>query len=199
MMKKILYILPTAAALALAAFMLVPADAESNKATAEASANESAGAVYALASVSGGVISDKVIDFSWKDGSKTTSVSSFAKGKVLVLNFWGTWCPPCRKELPDLSAISREMTSNVVVVGVALERVANPVEHVASFVKKNNIPYINAVASQSDEVIGAISKAYGGISAVPTTFIFDKNGKLVDKIVGAASKERFAAGIKKAV
>ncbi len=158
--------------------------------TAHTTAN---GKIHTLSSVAAQAEKDVMTDFSWKEGDKTMSLSKIGEGKVIFLNFWATWCPPCRREIPDIVAISNEM-KNVVVVGVALEQ--GGTEKLASFVDQNKIPYINIVGSS--DLLGKLTKAYGGIQYVPTTFII-KNGKIVATLVGGQSKAAFTDAIKKAL
>lgn len=152
------------------------------------------GQIHKLVSVEKATGKDVMTDFSWKEGDKTVSLSTVGKGKVVFLNFWATWCPPCRKEIPDIVEISNEM-KNVVVVGVALER--GGTAKLEDFIDKNNIPYANIIA-EDNETMKKLAEAYGGIQYVPTTFII-ANGKIVSKIVGGNSKESFMNEIKKAL
>jgi thiol-disulfide isomerase/thioredoxin len=145
------------------------------------------GKVHTLASV--------VPDISWTDGGKTVKLSDVAKDKVVFINFWGTWCPPCRKEIPDIIEISKE-EKDVIVIGIALERVKDRVKQVQDYAQKTGIPYMNVTGD--DKVIGNVVNAFGGINAVPTTFIVNKAGMITEQIVGSQSKSEFLASIKKA-
>lgn len=137
---------------------------------------------------------NKAVDFTWKDGAKTMSFSEATKGKVVLLNIWATWCGPCRRELPDLVALSQEMApKGVVIMGVSLDEKEPRLQNVKSFVEKMGIPYINVIDNLK------ISDAYGGIQSIPTTFIIDRQGNIVQKIVGMQSKEAFRAAITKAL
>lgn len=112
------------------------------------------------------------------------------KGKVVFINFWGTWCPPCRREIPDIIEINKELSGkDFIVVGIAMERASDPISQVQSFAEKNGINYINFIN------IPELSEAYGGIPAVPTTFIVDKNGNIAEKIVGMRDKAGFMQSI----
>ncbi len=130
----------------------------------------------------------KVPDFKFKVGSETMSFSELVKGKVVFLNFWGTWCPPCRKEIPDIIQIANDLKDrDFIVIGIALER--NPqsaVETVASYSKSKGLNYINFVDLQQ-----GVAQAFGGINAVPTTYIIDKDMNIAQVYQGAASKEVF--------
>jgi thiol-disulfide isomerase/thioredoxin len=134
-------------------------------------------------------------DFTWNENGKTVKFSEFTKGKYVLLNFWGTWCPPCRRELPDLVAISKEMESkNLVVLGVALEQVQTmneAVNVVSNFWTKNGLSYPIVIGS------GELAEAYGGIEAVPSTFLINTKGEIVQKIVGGRDKAGFMAELSK--
>jgi len=121
---------------------------------------------------------------------KTVKLSDF-KGKVVVLNFWATWCPPCRKEIPDLIALHKKHGNDLVVVGVSLDE--NGPAAVKSFVAKNGINYPVVMGDQRT------ASAYGGITAIPTTFVIDREGRIVGGIQGGADLSGFEAAIKPAL
>ncbi|MFM8771870.1 MAG: TlpA family protein disulfide reductase [Candidatus Kapaibacterium sp.] len=158
-------------------------------------ATTQAGPVYAVNTVTakGG---SKAVDFSWLDANgKDVSFSSFTSGKVVLLNVWATWCPPCRREIPDIVQISDEMAAKgVVVIGVSLDDKGDAVANVRTFSEKNGVKYMNVV-----DAAKKIASAYGGIQAIPTTFIIDRQGNVVQKIVGSQSKEAFVASLQKAL
>jgi len=133
---------------------------------------------------------DKASNFSWKDSTgKTIDLDGF-KGKVTVLNFWATWCGPCKAELPDLIAISKEMADRGVrVIGVSTDRGSSVKDDVASFVAEKGIPYQIVIANDD------LDDAYGNIRLIPTTFILDANGNIAQTLVGGRSKEQFMEAI----
>jgi len=140
--------------------------------------------VYTLKSVSKAT-KGKAIDFTWNDGKKDISFAKYTKGKVVFLNFWGTWCPPCRREIPDIIQISKDLKDkDFVVVGIALEHnPATAFEQVKTYAQKNNFSYINIVDAKKDLAI-----AYGGINNIPASYFIDKNGNIKDMVVGSKSK-----------
>lgn len=166
-----------------------------NNESANLNAASESAKVFSIETVTAGSDS-KVADFTFKDGGKTVKFSELTKGKVVFLNFWGTWCPPCRKELPDIARISKEIGGkDFIVIGIALERgddVAENVKKVADFAAKNDLAYYNFIDSKRE-----LQKVYGGIRAVPTTFIIDKNGKIGLAHEGMDSYDGFMAKINK--
>ncbi|MCX8051876.1 MAG: TlpA family protein disulfide reductase [Chlorobi bacterium] len=144
----------------------------------------------------------KLIDITWKDASgKTVRLSDYAKGKVVFLNFWATWCPPCRREIPDIVELSRDMASDVVVIGVSLDDGADAKAKVTKFATDKGITYINIVPSPTLST-KSIAEAYtiiAPINAIPTTLIFDRNGNHKQTIIGANTKSYFVEAVKKAM
>jgi len=123
-----------------------------------------AGALWAQAA-------KKAPDFNLTDlNGKQVTLGSL-KGKVVVLNFWASWCPPCKREIPDfIKTYEKFKDKGFVIVGIA---VSSKPDDVKALVKQYNITYPVAMAS------GTVEQDYGPVTAVPTTFIIDKNGNLV--------------------
>ena len=112
------------------------------------------------------------------------------KGKTVLLNFWATWCGPCRAEMPDLQALYEdwgENTGDLVVLGVAGPEIGQEgtAEDIAAFLEENGYTYPTVM----DEG-GALMATYG-ISAFPTTWMIDKNGNLYGYVQGGLSREIF--------
>jgi peroxiredoxin len=127
-------------------------------------------------------------DFSLTDTEGRTYTLNQFKGKVVVLNFITIWCQPCRAEMPDLNEIQKEYGSKgVQLVGICLNADPNQLRF---FVKQLNLGY--PILGGTDKV----NKDYGDIMAVPTTFIINKQGDIVQKIEGARSKAEFLKVIK---
>jgi len=133
---------------------------------------------------------DLVPNFAWKDSAgKTIDLDSY-RGKVVLINFWATWCGPCKRELPDLIAISNELAGrNVSVIGISTDRGTNVIDDVKSFVKEKGIPYQVVISSED------LEEAFGNIRVIPTTFLVDASGKIAQTIVGARSKQAFTEAI----
>lgn len=141
--------------------------------------------------------SGKALNFTWEMNGKTYSFAEYTKGKVVLLNFWATWCGPCRMEIPSIIELDKELPDkDFVVIGVALDN-RGTLEQVRSLVKNfakvNGITYINFLPTQD------IISPYGNINSIPTTFIIDRKGNIVEKIIGARSKKDFYNSIMKAM
>jgi thiol-disulfide isomerase/thioredoxin len=119
---------------------------------------------------------------------ETISLEDY-KGKVVFLNFWATWCPPCRHEIPDLIKLQNNYSNELVVIGISLDRAG--IHTVRNFAEEYNINYLLIMGDPK------LVSDYGGVSAIPTSFIVDKNGELVERIVGYRTYEQFDAIIKK--
>jgi thiol-disulfide isomerase/thioredoxin len=153
------------------------------------------GGVFGVESVTK-TTSGRAVDFTWKDGSSTKSFSAVTKGKVVLLNIWATWCGPCKREIPDLIALSQEMAPRgVMFVGVSVDQHEKRLMMVKNYVEKVGVTYINIV----DDNPPKIAEAYGGIRAIPTTMIIDRNGNVVERLVGMRSKAEFKAAIERAL
>ena len=123
-------------------------------------------------------------DFNLKDvlQGKDYTMSQY-KGKVVLINFFTFFCGPCRDEMPDLNKIYRETKGRgFETLGIALS--SDPTQ-IRFLVKQLNLDY--PVLMGNDNV----SKAYGGVEVVPTTFIIDKQGNIVHKVLGTRKKEEF--------
>jgi thiol-disulfide isomerase/thioredoxin len=99
------------------------------------------------------------------------------KGKVVVLNFWATWCPPCREEIPSMMKLNNAMAGK-------------PFQMVAISIDEGGLPAIEAFFKESGfnlptytDPDGKAARTYG-VTGVPETFVIDKNGILVKKVIG---------------
>lgn len=148
--------------------------------------------VYNMKTVTKGA-EGTAVNFTYDVNGTMKTFAEATKGKVVFLNFWGTWCPPCRKEIPDIIKLQKNYESKgLMVIGIALERSADKaIANVSSFGSKQGMNYMNVIGNES------IGEAYGGISAVPTTFIIDRKGIVVEKVVGSMGYEDFEKIVQK--
>lgn len=118
---------------------------------------------------------------------KPVQASDFA-GKVVLLNFWATWCGPCRMEIPSLIDLQRTHADRgLVVLGVSMDD-GGP-SAVSRFVKQAGINYPVLMANE------AMIKAFGGIEMIPTSFVIDRSGGIAAKHLGFADRAVLEASI----
>ena len=121
-------------------------------------------------------------DFTLSDLSGEMTTLSKHRGSVVLLDFWATWCPPCRMSIPELVKLKKKYEGKgVVILGISLDdphQFSN--EHLRAFKKKFRINY--TILRYSKKVVRSYfpMKAY----SIPTMFIIDKEGKIRDKLVG---------------
>ena len=119
------------------------------------------------------------------DGQKA-SLADF-KGKAIILNFFASWCPPCREEIPDFITLQKAYgDKGFTFIGVSLVSA----QESKDFAAKMGINYPILVDD------GKVSTVYGPVRSIPTTFAIDKDMKIVKMYIGARSKENFENDIK---
>ena len=103
--------------------------------------------------------------------------SSDFKGKVVVIDFWATWCPPCREEIPGYIEMTKKHGKDgLVIIGISLDQAGPGV--VRPFIAKSGINY--PIVMGDDATVAA----FGGVEGIPTTFLIDRDGMIRDKKVG---------------
>jgi len=114
------------------------------------------------------------------------------KGKVIVLDFWATWCPPCREEIPNFIALQEKYRKQgLVVIGVSLDEGGPAV--VTSFVKAHKVNY-PIVLGDVD-----VAEQYDSTGGIPITVVIDRKGNIVSKHLGLTAPEVFESEIKSAL
>ena len=109
-------------------------------------------------------------------------------GKVVFVNFWATWCPPCREEIPEMVALQKQYGNNLQIVGISEDD--DPAANVLKFANRNGINY--PIVMATPEVIAA----YGGVPALPTTFVIDTEGRVVEKHAGLHPMDSYVREIR---
>ena len=109
------------------------------------------------------------------------------RGKVVVVNFWATWCPPCLEEIPELVRFHEEYGSKgVVVVGIDYMDHAN-LELLRAFIKKHQISY--PIVYGDPMRLDRVARALGGVFGLPITKLLDRQGRVVSSHVGGVTAE----------
>jgi thiol-disulfide isomerase/thioredoxin len=109
-------------------------------------------------------------------------------GKVVLVNFWATWCPPCREEIPELIALQKQFKDRLQIVGVSEDD--DPPENVLRFSQQKGMNY--PVVMSTPELVAA----YGGVPALPTTFVVDTQGRVVQKHAGLYPMDSYVRDIR---
>jgi len=132
---------------------------------------------------------------------KKVSLASY-KGKAVLINFWATWCAPCKLETPWLIDLRNQYAAEgFEVLGVSADdidrddaqKLAVEKKEIARFVEQMHMPYPVLIDG------GSLSKPYGGLDDLPTSFFVDRNGTVVAAQVGIVAKDEIEANIKKAL
>lgn len=114
------------------------------------------------------------------------------RGKAVLLNFWATWCGPCKIEMPWFVELQNQYgPQGLQVVGVAMDDSGK--DDIAKFAKNMGVNYPVLLGKE------AVGDAYGGVPALPETFFIGRDGKIVDKIIGLKGKAEIEDSVKKAL
>jgi len=114
------------------------------------------------------------------------------RGKPVLLNFWATWCGPCKIEMPWLVDLQKKYgPEGLQIVGVAMDDTDN--KEIADFAHKMGVNYTILLGKES------VGQEYGGVNVLPTTFFIDRDGKIVAREFGLQSRSLFVDNIKKAL
>ena len=140
--------------------------------------------------------------FTLKDtNGKKVSLSDY-KGKAVVLDFWATWCAPCKIEIPWLQKLHDQYASQgLVVLGIS-EDDLDLEDKAALFKQKQEIAESASKLGITYPVLfddANVAKPYGGVDALPTTFYVDRSGKVVAATIGLVDRDEIEANIKKAL
>ncbi|HTR68134.1 MAG TPA: redoxin domain-containing protein [Terriglobales bacterium] len=121
---------------------------------------------------------------------KTVHLSDF-RGKAVLLNFWATWCEPCKIEMPWFAELQKQYgPEGLQVVGVSVDDDATA-DDLAKFAKDLGVNYPILLGKEN------VENAYGGVQFLPATLYIDREGKIVDKVFGLKGRGEIEDGIKK--
>jgi peroxiredoxin len=131
-------------------------------------------------------------DFVLTDLQGHTVKLSDLRGKAVVLNFWATWCPPCKEEIPWFVELQKRYgAQGLQIVGVAMDD--GDQKDVEKFAAANSINY--PILFGKDKV----ADQYGGIEYLPTTFYIDRNGVVMDRVFGRPGRDEIEQKVKRAI
>jgi thiol-disulfide isomerase/thioredoxin len=122
---------------------------------------------------------------------KTVHLTDF-RGKAVLLNFWATWCEPCKIEMPWFVELQKRYgPEGLQVLGVAMDDASE--KDIADFAKKMGVNYPVLIGKES------VGDAYGGVPYLPLSFYIDRNGKVLSKVPGLKSRSDIEDNVKKAL
>lgn len=130
------------------------------------------------------------LDFTVKDMNGADVRFASYKGKIILLNFWATWCHPCKEEIPDLIKLQEQYRDDLVVLGFSVDDKADDLKKYAAEYKIN-YPVLVGLGHER------IQEAYGPMWGVPVTVIIDRDGRIAKKQSGIRTLEQFEREIKR--
>lgn len=114
---------------------------------------------------------------------QTVSLSNY-RGKTVIVNFWASWCPPCKAEMPHMQSFyEKNKQQNIEILAVNVTKIDSGEKEIKQFVEKYGLTFPILLDEQ-----GTVSSMYGAKS-LPTTYIIDENGFIKQKIVGPMNEE----------
>jgi len=140
--------------------------------------------------IAAGEIGSRLPDFSVKDLQGHSLSSADLRGKVVLVDFWATWCQPCKKEMPGYQKLlDRYGPRGLVVIGFKFDTMMDTEDSV-QFARKIGVQYPLAVATED------VRQKFGGIEGLPTAMIYDRQGILRTKVVGFEYMDKFESALK---
>jgi len=120
------------------------------------------------------------------DGKEYSLKSLRSSGKIVVINFWATWCPPCRKELPDLVALSQQHKHDLLILGITIDTPQTAdVKKLRQFQTEHSLSYPILLDPES-KVLKEL-----GHQGIPFTFIYNPQGKMASLAMDMRTREQF--------
>src|SRR3954451_20107339 len=131
-------------------------------------------------------------DFSLPTTTGQTMKLSDFRGKAVLLNFWATWCEPCKVEMPWFVDLQKKYgPQGLQVLGVAMDDA--PVKDIADFAQKMNVNYPIVIGKEE------VGTQYGGVQYLPSTFYISRDGKIIDRVFGLVSRSEIESNVQKAL
>ena len=129
------------------------------------------------------------LDYTMKDMNGVDVKLSSFRGKVIIVNFWATWCGPCKAEIPAFVELQKQYAKDLVILGISVD---DPVEKLKPYAAQYKINYPVLVGLGRDDV----QEAYGPLYGIPASFIIGRDGMICRKHMGIAPKAQFEREIK---
>ena len=140
--------------------------------------------------IAAGEIGSRLPDFSVKDLQGHPLSSADLRGKVVLVDFWATWCQPCKKEMPGYQKLlDRYGSSGFVVIGFKFDTMMD-MEDPLQFARKIGVRYPLAVATDD------VKQKFGGVEGLPTTMLYDRQGVLRTKVIGFEYTDNIESALK---
>src|SRR6266404_5700181 len=139
--------------------------------------------------IAAGQLGSRLPDFSMKDLQGREISSADLRGKVVLIDFWATWCQPCKREMPGYQQLlDRYGSRGFAVIGFKFDTMADT-EDPLQFAKKIGVRYPLAVAPDD------LKQKFGGIEGLPTTMLYDRQGTLRKKVIGFEYTDAFESAL----
>ena len=121
------------------------------------------------------------------------------KGRIVLVNFWATWCDPCREEMPALVSAAKEFSSKDLAVALVSTDSLKKTPDVEKFLSSRKVPFVCWQVKSTDpqRFIDAVDKSWNG--AVPYTLVYDRKGELVMRLAGPQTEKSFGEAVRKAL
>lgn len=117
---------------------------------------------------------------------KSTLSSKKLENKVVLINFWATWCPPCKEEIPMFNRVYEKYKDNFIIIGVLYEKDKNK-DEVIDFIKQYNIKFPITISENENF---RMAKNFDNVQRVPESFLYSKNGKFLEKFLGLVDEKK---------
>jgi len=134
-------------------------------------------------------VPQKARDFELKDINGEDIRLSDYSGKVILLNFFATWCPPCRREMPDFNLIQEGYADDVKIIAINVGR--EGLQRVKEFARTNGLKFTIAMDN------GTVSRLYGPMPGIPVTVIIDRDFNIAERYIGLRTREVFVKDIER--
>ena len=145
---------------------------------------------------------DKPLILSYKVGSKIPKFSDIiinderVKNKIIFIDFWATWCAPCKETIPFLAALQKQYPDDLAIIGVMLEN--RSLDSISGFIKKYGVNYIISDAGGEGGNF-AMTEVVGGIRGLPTLFVYDEQGQYARHFRGQVAEHYINDALKQLV